>query len=716
MLESSAAYRAAITGDVRRMLLRAVIDIVDPDVQYGDLEAESQAAWSMPEQVHDKIFSLDPYSTLERGRWLLNGMFRLIPDDKSQITGQMGPVSRRLSGDDGVFPVAQYFEQPLSNVSILQACSVYFSAAAYDGIPVDFTVEVKQGGTAYFTKAVTDNQETKISLDGFTVQNPDAIRITVTRWSLPGRRMRIPEIVPGIYEIWDSDMIAAFSVSQQANVSCLSLPYCTCTLSMDNKDRRFEPRSKSGIFKSIEERQSIPVSIGVELPDGSEEYKQVGVFYQFSGGWKTGDNGLSMTWSLVDIVGLLADREFLPPDTLPTTLDGWIAALAAQLGPNFTTRYHVDPNYAALPVTASSASDVTGKKCGEILRWACMATGTWPRADAETGDLTVEPFWSQGNLLDLDNMTVYPVMKANDDIGAIIFTLADGNQTKLVVSGTSTASSETKSVSNPFIHTQEQALTAARLILSTYGGNKLEATGRGDPSSELGDVVTVQLDESSATTGRLIAQTLSFASGVLQNCQSTLLQADGSFAYQERVVLTGNGEWTAPANVKDNRLRAIVVQAGGGGTPGTDGTFYETGQDGEDGLGGKVWAGTISINPQQLFAYSCGKGGEIGQEGGETTFGQYTSAQGTRFDPSYTDVASGDAYARTGTQKPVDGTGDGGAKGLGGNKGERHRETTYDKDGNPIGSHMVVDVEPGIGTPGTAGADGVIVVYWDKAD
>ena len=60
--------------------------------------------------------------------------------------------------------------------------------------------------------------------------------------------------------------------------------------------------------------------------------------------------------------------------------------------------------------------------------------------------------------------------------------------------------------------------------------------------------------------------------------------------------------------------------------------------------------------------------------------------------------------------------GDGGKGGRGGNKGEKHRETNYDLDGNPIGSYTVIDVYPGPGTPGAAGASGCVVVYWDKEE
>lgn len=146
-------------------------------------------------------------------------------------------------------------------------------------------------------------------------------------------------------------------------------------------------------------------------------------------------------------------------------------------------------------------------------------------------------------------------MRANDDVGALIFTLADGSDTQYVVSGTSAASANTVSIDNPFIKTTDQALRAARLILSTYGGNVLETVGRGNPSSEIGDVDTVWLDESQATTGRRQVQTFQFVNGVLQGCQSTILQADGSYLYEERAVITQSGTWMAPRQKKTARRR-----------------------------------------------------------------------------------------------------------------------------------------------------------------
>lgn len=701
MIESSAAYLAAVTGDSRRVLLKAVVDIIDPDITPSGVTASSKAPWTQDARLYDREFTTERYATLEHNRFVLDGSALLFPADY-QVRQHLGFAGDELSNADGTFSPAAWVELGFENVGILQACSVYFPTDPIEGYAVDFTVEVKQGGTTYFSKSFTGNTETTVRMDGFTVQNPDAIRVTVTKWSLPSRRLRVPEILPGIYEAWDAGMLATLGVEQRADVSCLTVPYGTCTISMDNLSRRFEPRSKTGIFQSIEERQGIGVLFGVELADGSVEWKSAGIYYQAGDGWKTGENALTMQWDLVDIIGLLTSRAYFAPEVLPITLSGWIASLTAQLGENFAARYRVDPDYADLAVTASARADVEGRSCGDVLRWACMATGTFPRADAETGYLTIEPLWSAGNKVTLDNLNSYPAMRANEEISVLIFKLYDGAGTTLSVSGNSTSAARTVSIDNPFLHTAAQALTAARLILSCYGGNIIELTGRGDPASEIGDVDTVWLNESSATTARRIEQALKISEGVLQGCRSTLLQADGSFLFQTREVLTSAQTWTAPAGV--STLRLILVGSGGDGEDGADGTWSAAGADGADGLGGLVWAQTVEINPEQSFAAVFGE---------HTTFGAYSSEDGARFANGYTDIASGDSFARTGVAAPESGTGDGGAGGRGGTQGRMHTETWTDEDG---GTHWadVIDAYPGKGVEGVPGASGCIVIYYDK--
>lgn len=694
MIEASEAYRAAIKAQSRRTRVRAIVDLTDPDIAFGAVTGSAQTGFSKSAQLHDKVFDLTPLASLEPGRWLLDGSFQLPPDANAQV----GFETSRLFGEDkarsGGFDVTMNF----SGVEIVQEISVFFPNADYDGYGVDFTVSVTNGLDTY-TESFTGNTQrvVKLSLGEASITFPTSITLRVTRWSLPLRRMRIPEIIPGVFEIWGNNELSEFSVNMQGNFSNMALPYNTCNLTMDNLDRRFEPRNKAGVFKSIEERQGIKTFIGVDI--GSDtEYVPTGVFYQFAGGWKTGNNDITMSWDLVDIIGLLVDRKYWLPEPLPTTLDGWIASIVAQLGANFAGLYSVDANYAGLSVTADATAlaDVT---CGQVLQWVCMATDTFPRADAETGYLTVEPFWNEGNILDLDNLEIYPTITGNDDLSGIEFTLSDG--TTLTIPGTTTSSPNTASVGNPFLHTEAAARKAARMILASYGGNRIETTGRGDPTSEIGDVSTVQLDKSTATTGRLMQQNFEYSDGVLTGCKSVLLQADGSYLYQNRVYIKSSGSWTAPAGVTSIRL--ILVGKGANGGNGTDGSWAAAGTPGADGSGGRVWSGTATVSGGQTFNITIGD---------NTTFGVYSSANGTIFPNGFTDIISGDSFARPGVAAPLAGSGDGGMGGEAGRQGAMHDEAIDDPEGRPI-YETVIDARPTPGGAGVSGATGCVVIYYD---
>ena len=729
MLKVTDGYREAITAERRRMRLQAVLDLVSPDIVYGEVTAPAATAYSRAAQIHDKdIHGPARLATLEHNRWCLDGSWGLAPDTAAEIPEdtELGYSSHGLSGEDGSFAAAQALQLDFTGVSRLQTASIHFSELPGDGVAEDFTVEILAGSSVLHSEAITGNGERVVVLDGFDVASPTGIRINVSKWAMPQRRIRVIEIVPGLLEEWGNDEVAGLDLTQQVDVSCCSLPYGTAILTIDNASRRFEPRNKDGIFESIEERQGIPIRIGPVLPDGSVEYKQLGVFYQYSGGWRTGDNGLTIEWTLVDILGLLSRRPFLVPDsgTLPSTLEGWIAACVGQLGTNFASRYRIHEGYGSKAVTAALAS-IQGRTCGEILRMACMAAGCYPFADAATGYLAAEPMWASGNRVTLDNLSEYPVMRANEDVAYVQIRIYGESETTVAkFSGTSAASNNTVSVDNPFIHTQAQALTAARAIISTYGGNRIQLSGRGDPASECGDVDSVQLSESAATSARRIEQKFTFRGGVLADLPSVLLQADGTLLYNRRAVLTGAGQWTVPAGV--TTVLAILVSGGDAGTDGTDGSFDGAGTDGADGLGGKVLAQSLPVNPGAVLAYACGAGGAApGGLGTATTFSTLSSARGTRYN-GYTDIRSGDVYGRDGVQLPLDGSGDGGIRGLGGNAGKQHTvrtklyigdgdpDTDEDKDNFIPWDQTVVDIQPGKGTQGVSGGAGCVVLWWEE--
>ena len=120
MINSTDGYKKAIVADARRILLRAIIDIISPDIVINGVEAYSESKYSNRDQLYDKKFD-DPkkYITLEDGRWLLDGTWQTFPQNITDLT--LGYMSDNLSDENG--NMNEWVELQFSNVNILQACS-----------------------------------------------------------------------------------------------------------------------------------------------------------------------------------------------------------------------------------------------------------------------------------------------------------------------------------------------------------------------------------------------------------------------------------------------------------------------------------------------------------------------------------------------------------------------------------------------------------------
>ena len=514
MIATSAAFKSAVVADARKTLVRVAVNLIDPDIVYSSATSSGATIYSRPTQLYDGVRkSGKPHATTEHNRWTLNGTYAIgaVAADE-----QVGFEGSALSDETGA--ISAWVQENFSGVDVLQACSIFFPTNEDDGYPVDFTVDIYSGGSVEYSESFAGNSAQFVRLTGFTVNNPDGIRITASKMSLPSRRLRVLEIIAGYYEMWENDDLAAFAITNKTDFAGLSVPYGTCALTIDNSEKLFAPRNKSGLFLSLEERQGIEAYIGFD----GVEYVPVGTFYHYSGGWNTAASGLTMVWNMVDIIGLLASRKYPTSGTLPTTLEGWMQSIVSQLGANFASRYTLDgvDGTTAMTATAEDLGDVT---CGQLLMWICQRACCWMKADAQTGKLLLtSTLPGSGNSYTLDNLSRYPVEKANTDAAGVEITLPD--DTVISVASGNTASPNVISINNPFITTSAQAQATAAWILQFYGGNLIDTSGRGDPSSELGDLATVSFDDGETEQGRIQAQSFQIRDGVMRDCQSTMIE------------------------------------------------------------------------------------------------------------------------------------------------------------------------------------------------
>lgn len=740
MIKHTNEFATAIVDDSRKMYAHAVFDLYDPDMVVESVTVNNNNKYSKYKQTVTRggDETVQKIGTLERDRWLLDGSWEIAPDDPEDTKGQYGWWTQMLSDDDGNFNFGDgvgttivgsyvidvsgtfpYIEQIISNVEVLQGVTMQFSKYEWNGYPVDFVVEVYAGDQLGARKEYTGNTERKVIFEDFVVNFPTRLRLTIKRWSRSSRRVRVIRFLAGFYEEWDGDTIKNIDIHTESTFSGLSLPYSTCSIEVYNEDYRFDPYAPGSLFRSIEARQAVPTKFGVRLPDGFVDWVPTGTYFQQNEGWTLND--LTVKWDLVDVIGMLVNRRFVMPDTLPTTYGAWIEAIMASLGTNFRKYYIVDSDVQSIALTAKK-EDILGMFCGEILRNACMATNTWPHQDYATGKLRISKIArTEGNAFTLDNMPSYAIMSENTAVSDITFTLdndTSGNAQYVTFPGTNTECDQSLSVTNPFIHTTADAQNAYASCMYEYGGKAFSVTSRGNPSSETGDIMSIATQFGTQISARLKKQQLRLDVGVMRSVTSELIQSPNDSVYTHKIVLTGAGEWTAEDGV--THVKITLIQGGTGGTGGGGGVMTgasESGYDtkgGDAGAGGKVFITEIDVNPNQELPYSCGTGGiggeggsayndgKAGTEGGETTFSLYTSENGTRYDNGVMDVATGTVYAAPGSKTN-------GQYGSGG-KGGKFGENGLSKESKSGGTYVVKRPKPG--ERGEDGKPGCIIVEW----
>ena len=733
MINVGEAFKEGVVAQSRRVKLKAIVDITPTEVVYGVVDGSTQSVNSKSSQIHNKTTDISMRSiSSELNKWIIGEPFTTYDRNTSSEIGYETFGQFDENGEGNFFVEAKF-----TNVNILQACHIYFPNNTTDGYAVDYTIEVKQGNNSAYTKVITDSRTHDLFVSGFTVYYPTSIKLTITKWSLPNRRMRVPELILGMYDEWLDDMFASFNIQQRSSFTAFSLPYTTCEVEIDNSKLTFDPTNKQGMFLSLEERQPIELLVSVN----DSQFHQFGTYYHYSGGWKTGNSSLSMRWNLVDLIGLLYERKIDTNGlTLPTKLGGWIAMLVSQLGSAFANLYEVPSEYANLPLS-TTADKLKGHTCGEVLQWCCQATQTWPRAVAN-GKLYVGKFERYGQSdpdltvkLLYDNLDKYPILKANDDIARFDYKISDNSTVS--IAGTSASSPTTQSVDNPFINSNAKAETSAIYALQFYGGNKIETSGRGNPSQEIGDIVYVEMSKGAFQAARVVEQSFQISEHVMKGCKTILLAIDPSAMYSNYVVITEGTEekpyvWSVPGNLTIDpetglgHIKVVLVQAGWtGGHGGWRGYFsWDPDGNGEPGPGGNIFIMNDvpvmrGLNLEVVTGLAANPSTRDGEKealiGGHSTITingtVFSSHEGETFENGLIEPVSAKMVGRPHRGYPAQNSGDGGGAGREGYviRHEAEPESQYDYAKETWYEYIYP-------TQGTKGADGCVIICFNTTE
>lgn len=256
---------------------------------------------------------------------------------------------------------------------------------------------------------------------------------------------------------------------------------------------------------------------------------------------------------------------------------------------------------------------------------------------------------------------------------------------------TENAAENVKSVTEATLVSLVNSSAVAKRLADYYKCRETITNGIVSGQEKPGHVVSVYHPYDKKMVSSCIVSLDTTMSGTLKSEMAALVgflppQPESSEYYDERVVLTGSGEWTVPDGVTS--YTRVLIGGGRGGSSGhqgespavrtpkswtekydalrryvgfDNGVSLEGGNGGMPGVpgeGGKVLVETVTdAVPGAKVPYACGKGGyggvfthgnDAGAPGTATTMGGATSDTGSSSEAGYTDAITGEVFAAKG--------------------------------------------------------------------
>lgn len=256
---------------------------------------------------------------------------------------------------------------------------------------------------------------------------------------------------------------------------------------------------------------------------------------------------------------------------------------------------------------------------------------------------------------------------------------------------TENAAENVKSVTDATLVSLVNSSAVAKRLADYYKCRETITNGIVSGQEKPGHVVSVYHPYDKQMVSACIVSLDTTMSGTLKSEMAALVgflppQPESSEYFDERVILTGSGEWTVPEGVTS--YTRVLIGGGRGGSSGhrgespavraskswtdkydsrrryvgfNNGVSMEGGKGGMPGVpgeGGKVLVETVTdAVPGAKVPYACGKGGyggvfsqgnDAGAPGTATTMGSATSDTGSSSDAGYTDATTGEVFAAKG--------------------------------------------------------------------
>lgn len=229
---------------------------------------------------------------------------------------------------------------------------------------------------------------------------------------------------------------------------------------------------------------------------------------------------------------------------------------------------------------------------------------------------------------------------------------------------TENAAENVKSVTDATLVSLVNSSAVAKRLADYYKCRETITNGIVSGQEKPGHVVSVYHPYDKQMVSACIVSLDTTMSGTLKSEMAALVgflppQPETTEYYDERVLLTGSGEWES---VIDGEIRVVVIGGGETGARGSAGSSAgissqsksgssgsysgssagQGGEGGEGGSGGKILIASLNVITGQKFQYAAA------QPAGNSTFGELSSASGETSVDGYYDLVTQTFFGRKG--------------------------------------------------------------------
>ena len=276
MLKASSAYKKMMNKSVRnRAYISVSLGVVNQSAQgSAKIDNTSQTYYSKGDLFdNSNTDTYITYASLEENYVKADGSFYIVPEKDGQIL------------DNGLtLPTNTDLVIKLGEEYSIKGITIEFEPTSY---PTSLSII-----TAEKTLSYTDNTEYKFVTND-VLGTTDYIIVSPTTMVGGTQQLHIKNILLGVGFVFNNSTVEEFSAESYVSGISEDLSYATYQISVFDTQRLFDVDNDNSFIPYLEPLQPIKISFGVDLDDGTQEWKQVASAYLDS--WSGNGDKLSLT-------------------------------------------------------------------------------------------------------------------------------------------------------------------------------------------------------------------------------------------------------------------------------------------------------------------------------------------------------------------------------------------------------------------------------------